>query len=84
MLAPLDHQGRTAALAFLVGGLLHPLDVLHMLFGIFEIFGEPFVEFAQRVSPLLFAFFDLVELFLESRRVFDIENIAGSFPRADR
>ena len=76
VLAPLDHQGRTAALALLVRGLLHPLDVLHVLLGIAEILGESLVEAAQSVSPGFFAFFDFVQLFFESRRIFDVEDIA--------
>ena len=84
VLAPLDHQRRAAALALLVRGLLHPLDVLHMLFGIAEILGEAFVEFGERVSPCFLAFFNLVELFFEARGVLRRRKYRGSFPPADR
>ena len=79
VLAPLDHQRRAAALALLVRGLLHPLDVLHMLFGISEILGEALVEFGEGISPGFLALFDLVELFFEARGVLDVENVAEVF-----
>ena len=75
MLAPLDHQRCAAAFAFLLCRLFHPLDVLHMLFGITEILDKFLVEIAQRVSPLLLAFFDFVQLFFQTRGVLDIENV---------
>ena len=50
-----------------------------MLFGITEILGEAFVEFGERVSPCFLAFFNLVELFFETRGVLDIENVAEVF-----
>src|SRR6266702_55463 len=58
--SPLQHHGTTAALALLFRGLLHSLDVFHMLFGIFEFLSEFLVEVLQRVGPLLLAVFNLV------------------------
>src|SRR5260370_11521784 len=49
VLAPLDHQRRAAALALLVGRLLHPLDILHVLLAAAETLGESFVKSSQRV-----------------------------------
>src|SRR5271165_6789221 len=51
VLAPLDHQRRTAPFTLLVGGLLHPLDILHVLFGVMEVLLELLIELGQRVSP---------------------------------
>ena len=79
MLAPFYYQGRAATLALLLGGLLHALDVLHMLFGIAEIFGEALVEFGERVNPGFFALFDLVEFFFEAGCVLNVENVAEVF-----
>ena len=69
MLAPLEHQRRAAALAFFVRGLFHPLHVFHVLFRVAEVLGKLFVEAAQRVRPLLLAFFYLVQLFFQSRGI---------------
>ena len=79
MLAPLDHQRRATLFALLVRGLLHPLDVLHVLFGILEILLEFLVEVGQGVGPLLFAFFDFVEFLFQTRGVLHIENVAEVF-----
>ena len=75
VLAPLDHQRRAAAFAHLVGGLLHPLDVFHVLLGVAEVLLELLVEIAERVGPLFLAFFDLVQLFFQPGRVLEIENV---------
>src|SRR4029077_1178568 len=50
VLAPLDHQRRATALALLVRGLLHPLDVLHVLLGVAEVLGEALVELGERIG----------------------------------
>ena len=55
-----------------------------MLLGIFEIFLEFLVEVGEGVGPLLFAFFDIVEIFFQPRRVLNVENVAEIFHRADR
>src|SRR5579864_57980 len=75
VLAPLDDERRAAALTLLVGGLLHTLDVLHVLLSVFEILGEAFVELRHGVGPLLFAFFDLVEFFFQAGGVGHVENV---------
>src|SRR4051812_18005428 len=59
--APLDDERRAAALALLVRRLLHTLDVLHVLGGVFEVLLELLVKSSKRVRPTFFAFFDLVE-----------------------
>src|ERR1044071_2939058 len=74
VLAPLKHQRRTAPLALLVGGLLHPLHVFHVLFSVAEVLLKLLVELAQRVSPLLLALFNLVQLFFKPRRVSRIKD----------
>src|SRR5579859_6850255 len=75
VLAPLQDQRRAAPLALLFGRLLHPLDVFHVLLGIAEVFLELFVELAQRVRPLLFAFLYFIQLFFQARRVLKVENV---------
>ena len=75
MLSPLQHQRSAAPLALLVGGLLHALDVFHVLFSVGEIPLEFVVELPERVRPLLFAVFDLVEFSFETRRVLRIEYV---------
>ena len=75
MFAPLDHQRRAALFTLLVGGLLHPLDVFHVLFGILQVLLEFLPEVRHGVLPLLFSFFDFVELFFQTRRVLHIENV---------
>src|SRR5262249_81525 len=47
VLAPLDDQGRAAALAFLVGGLLHALDVFHVLLRIAKVLLKFLVELGE-------------------------------------
>ncbi len=79
MLAPFDHQRCATALALLVRGLFHPLDVFHMLFGIFEILLKFLVELCKRVGPLLLAFFDFVEFFFQPRGIGHVEDIAEVF-----
>src|SRR3954471_6279646 len=51
VLAPLDHQRRAATFALLVGRLLHTLDVLHVLGGVFEVLLELFVKLSKCVGP---------------------------------
>jgi hypothetical protein len=46
---------------------------------VFQVFLKFLVELGHRVLPLLFAFFDFVELFLQTRRVLQIENILEVF-----
>ena len=60
VLAPLDHQRRATFLALLISGLLHPLDVFHVLFGILQVLLEFLPEIRHGVLPLLFAFFDFI------------------------
>src|SRR5215813_1049499 len=79
VLAPFEHQRRPTALALLFCGFLHPLDVFHVLFSVTEVFGELFVELAQRISPLLLAFFDFVQFFFESSGVLEVEDIGKVF-----
>ena len=50
-----------------------------MFLSVFEILFELLVEVAQRVSPLLLAFFDFVQFFFQAGRVLDIENIPEVF-----
>ena len=75
VLAPLQHQRSAAAFALLVGGLLHALDVFHVLFGVGEVLLELVVELLQRVGPLFLAVFDLVEFLFQARRVLRIEDV---------
>ena len=76
MPSPFDHQRSATLFALLVSGLFHPLDVLHMLFGIFEVLLEFLIEVGHGVLPLLFAFFYLIEFFFEPRSVLQIEDVA--------
>src|SRR5689334_22438722 len=46
-----------------------------MLLRILEIFLEALVELRHRVGPLLFALFDLIELFFETRGISRIEDL---------
>ena len=75
MLAPLNHQGFAALLAGQVGGLLHPLDVGHMLFGVLQIFVELFVELADGFAPGNLSRFDLVQLLFHARGVLHVEDV---------
>src|SRR6202140_1206508 len=75
VLAPLYDQRRAAEFTLFVGGLLHTLDVFHMLLGVSEILGKLLVKLGERVVPCLLAFFNLVELFFQPRGVLEIENI---------
>ena len=47
-----------------------------MFLSVFEVLGEAFVELRHGVGPLLLAFFDLVEFFLEPRGVLHVEDVA--------
>ena len=73
--APLDHQRRSATLALFFRRLFHALDVFHVLLRILQVFGELLVELGQRLRPLLFAFFDLIQFFFQPRGVGRVENI---------
>src|SRR6266496_2626136 len=75
VLAPLDDQRRTAALALFVGGLLHTLDVLHVLGGVLEVLLEFLIEIGERLGPGFLAFFDFVEFFFEARGVLNVEDV---------
>ena len=75
VLAPLDHQGLAALLADQVGGLLHPLDVGHVLFGVLQVLVEALVELAHGLAPVELAVFDLVELLFHPRRVLHVEDV---------
>ena len=75
MLAPLEDQGRAAAFARLVGGLLHALDVLHVLAGVLEVLLELVVEPLQRIDPLDLALLDLVQLLLHARGELVVEDV---------
>src|SRR5579864_8251612 len=77
--APLDDQGGAATLALFFRRLLHTLNVFHVLFSVFEILLEFFVELAQGVGPLLLAFLNLVELFFEAGGVLRVENVLEIF-----
>ena len=79
MLAPLDDQRRAATLAFLVSGLLHTLDVLHVLGGVFEVLLEFLVEVGKSLRPSFLALFNFVQFFFEPCGVLDIENIREVF-----
>ncbi len=65
MLSPLDDQRRTAALALFISGLLHTLDVFHVLRSVFEVLLELFVEVGERLRPVFLAFLNLVQFFFE-------------------
>src|ERR1035438_6526988 len=58
MLTPLDDQRLAALLARQVGGLLHPLDVGHVLFGVLQVMVEFFVKIGHGAPPVEFAFLD--------------------------
>src|SRR5260370_2552253 len=73
--APFDDQRQAAAFALLVGRLLHAFDVLHVLLGIGEIFGELLVETLERVDPCLFALFAFIQLFFQTGGVCQVESI---------
>src|SRR5207302_7912811 len=72
---PFDDQRRAATLALLVRRLLHPLHVLHVLLGVAEVFLELLIEAAQGVGPLLFSFFDVVQLFFQLGGVLVFEDV---------
>src|ERR1035441_525945 len=73
--APFDHQGLAALLAVQAGGLLHPLDVGHVLFGVLQVLVEPFVELADSLAPGDLPRFNLVEFLLHAGGVLDIEDV---------
>src|SRR5579871_2092458 len=75
VLAPLDDQRRATALALLVRGLFHALDILHMLLGIVELALELLVEVGQRVRPALLTLFDLVQLLFQPGRIQRIKDV---------
>ncbi len=75
MLAPLDDQRLAALLADQVGGLFHPLDVGHVLFGVLQVLVELAVELAHGRAPVERPFFDLVQLLFHSRRVLHVEDV---------
>ena len=79
VLAPLEDQGRAAPLTLLVGGLLHALDVFHVLAGVFEVLFELGVELVQGVGPLDFAFLDLVELLFHAGGELVVEDVLEIF-----
>src|SRR6202171_885768 len=77
VLAPLDDQRRAAEFTLFIGGLLHTLDVFHVLLGVSEILGKILVKLGERVVPRLLAFFNLVELFFQTRGVLEVEDKIG-------
>ena len=79
VLAPLEDQRRAAALALLVGGLLHALDVFHVLAGVFEVLLELGVELVQGGGPLDFAVFDLVEFLFHAGGELVVEDVLEIF-----
>ena len=50
-----------------------------MLFGIAEVFSEPFVELSQGICPLLFALFNLIQFFFQASGVLHVKNVAEIF-----
>ncbi len=60
VLSPLNHEGKSTAFALLVGWLLHPLHVFHVLFSVAEVFLELFIEVGESVRPFLGAVFNLI------------------------
>src|SRR5262249_25935651 len=73
--APFDHHHRAALLACDVGRHLLPLDVAHLLVGLFKVAREGSVETLHRLLPVLLPLLDLVENVLHAGGELDVENI---------
>src|SRR5208283_5452573 len=77
--APLDYQRLAALLANQVGGLLHPLDIRHVLFGVLQVLVEALIELLHGDAPVDLPVLDLVELGLHARRIRDVEDVVEAF-----
>ena len=75
MPAQLDDHGRAAFIAGQVRGHSFALQVLHLDFGLFQVFLERIVEVLQGLCPGQLPFFHLVQLVFHLGRELDVEDI---------